>query len=328
MADNNEITEDIRKRKNFGTSRLGLYITLTGWLAFLVNISQVFQGTDLVTALTNLLSFEAKDIPMRAISLAIPLILTIIGYLVYEREKYLGHVISSGRKLESKNISLETSYKKLYDKMKDGVTGSAHTVLLEETRLMGRGSSAVLSDIINYRIRHLRDEAAHLLMEDRLRFRAIFLLQEALMKSSETGTIDVRAYLNAICRELIEEYHVSNAKLELDIKPTRMGINTLFPLGMIVCELVMNSLKHAFSEVEEPAIKLTLDSPSKESAVLWIMDNGKGIPEDLDMSSLDTMGLKMVNKMARAMKADISRDKAGPGTTYSLTFSLSSRVPV
>jgi two-component sensor histidine kinase len=328
MTENMQKTDDIQKKKNFGTSRLGLYIVLTGWLAFLVNISQVFQGTDLVTALANLLSFEPKHIPMRAISFAIPLILTIIGYLVYEREKYLGHVISTGRRLESKNISLETSYKKLYDKMKDGVAGSAHTVLLEESRIMGRGTSAVLSDMIDYRIRHLGDEAAHVLKEDRLRFRTMFLLQEALMKSSEPGAIDVRAYLNAVCRELMDEFHSTNVKLDLDIKETKMGINTLFPTGMIVCELVMNSLKHAFSETGEPAIRITLASPSKGQGVLWVMDNGKGILEGLDINAMDTMGFKMVNKMTRAMKARFSREQAEQGAAFSLTFSLSSRAPV
>lgn len=327
MADSRQNTEDITPVKRFRTSRLGLYIVLTGWLAFLVNISQVFQGTDLVTAMTSLLSFELKQIPMRAISFAIPLILTIIGYLVYERERYLGHVISTGRRLESKNISLETSYKKLYDKMKDGEAGSSHTMLLEESRLMGRGTSAVLSDIIDYRIRHLGDEAAHLLQEDRLRFRTIFLLQEALMKSSEPDSIDIRVYLNAVCRELMDGFHASGVKLDFDIKDAKMSINTLFPMGVIVCELVMNSLKHAFSEVEEPAIKITLASPSKDHGVLWVMDNGRGFPVDLDISGLDTIGIKMVNKMARVMKARVTREKAEKGTAFAIDFSLSSRVP-
>jgi two-component sensor histidine kinase len=212
--------------------------------------------------------------------------------------------------------------------MKDGVAGSAHTVLLEESRLMGRGTSAVLSDIIEYRIRHLGEDAAHVLKEDRLRFRAIFLLQEALMKSSGPGSIDARAYINSVCRELMDEFHAMNIKLDLDIKDARMGINTLFPAGMIVCELVMNSLKHAFGETGEPVIGISLASPAKGNAVLRVMDNGKGIAGELDISSLDTMGFKMVNKMARAMKAGIAREKTGQGTAFSLTFSLSSRAPV
>jgi len=328
MAEDRQNTEELAPRKRLGTSRLGLYIVISGWLAFLVNISQVFQGNDLVTALTTLLSFEVKQLPVRAISLAIPLILTIIGYLVYEREKYLGHLISTGRRLESKNISLETSYKKLYDKMKDGVTGSAHTVLLEESRLMGRGTSAVLSDIVEHRIRSLGEEAAHLLKEDRLRFRAIFLLQEALMKSTEPSSIDVRAYLGAVCRELMDEFHASGVKLEIDIKDVRMGISNLFPIGVIVCELVMNSLKHAFFEAEEPTIRITLVTPAKGQGILWVMDNGRGIPEGLDINAMNTIGIRMVNKMARAMKAQLTREQAEQGTAFALAFRLSSRVTV
>jgi len=327
MADNNHKANDMLPRVRFSASGLSLYIIATGWLAFLVNISQVFQWADFDTAMMSLLSFDARHIPMRAISLAIPLILTIIGYLVYEKEKSLGQAIATGRRLESKNISLETSYKKLYEKMRDGVAGSAHTMLLEESRLMGRGLSSVFSDIIEYRIKHLGDEAALVLKEDRLRFRTIFLLQEALLKANEPGSVDVRAYFNAICRQLIDEFNMTNVNLVIDVKDTKMGINTLFPCGVIVCELAMNSLKHAFSEVEEPGIKISLLSPAKGQAVLWIMDNGTGIPGGLDISTLDTMGLRLVNRMARAMKATITRDQAEKGTAFALSFSLSGRLP-
>jgi hypothetical protein len=64
MAEKREGSGDVPARKNLGTSRLGLYIVLTGWLAFLVNISQVFQWTDFDTALMSLLTFEARHIPM------------------------------------------------------------------------------------------------------------------------------------------------------------------------------------------------------------------------------------------------------------------------
>lgn len=327
MADNNHKAKDMLPRSRFRASGLSLYIVATGWLAFLVNLSQVFQWADFDTALMSLLSFDVKHLPMRAISLAIPLILTIIGYLVYEREKYLGQAITVGRRLESKNISLETSYKKLYEKMRDGVAGSAHTMLLEETRLMGRGASAVLSDILEYRIKHLEDDAANVLREDRLRFRAIFLLQEALLKANEPGDVDVRAYFNAICRQLIDEYHMANVNLDIDVKDTNMGINNLFPCGVIVCELVMNSLKHAFGDMEEPGIKISLVSPSRGQAVLWIMDNGTGLPSGLEISAMDTMGFRLVNRMARSMKATITRDQSEKGTAVALSFSLSGRLP-
>jgi len=327
MAQFNQRTEDIPPKMRFRASRLSLYIVATGWLAFLVTLSQAFQWMDFDDAFMNLFSFEIKQLPMRAITLAIPLILTIIGYLVYEREKYLGHIISTGRRLESKNISLETSYKKLYGKMKDGVAGSAHTLLLEESRLMARGASAVFSDIIDYRIKHLSDEASNALKEDRLRFRTIFLLQEALMKASEPGALDVRAYLNAICRELIEGVQASHVKLDIDVKDARMGVNTLFPCGVIVCELVMNSLKHAFEGINEPGIKVSLVSPANGQAVLWVMDNGIGIPVGLDISASDTMGFRMVNRMARAMNANITRDQSDSGTVLALAFGLSGRLP-
>ena len=311
----------------FKTSRLGLYIVITGWLAFLVIISQAFQWTDFDTALMSLFSFEPNVLPLRAIALAIPLILTIIGYLVYEREKFLGEMISTGRRLESKNISLETSYKKLYGKMKEGVAGSAHTMLLEESRLMIRGGNAVFSDVLEYRIRHLTEEASHVLREDQMRFRTIMLLHEALMRCTEPGKVDVRGYLRAVGANIIDTCQVPGVRLDVEVKGAGMSINTLFPCGMIVCELVMNSLKHAFANVEEPVVNISLQLPPKGRAVLSVMDNGSGIPEGMDLSAIDTMGLKMVNRMARTMKADVDREQGVQGTSYAITFNPSGRLP-
>lgn len=319
--------DDKQKRKPFKASRLGMYIAVFGWVSFLVIVGQGFEWADVETVFFNFFSVDIKVLPYRAMALAVPLIFSIIAFMVFQREKFLGDVITTGRRLESKNLSLETSYKKLYGKMKEGVAGSAHTVLLEETRLMVRGADAVIGDMIEYRIRHLGEEAARVLKDDLLRFKSIVLLQEMLMRCTEPGKIDVRGYIVTICRELSSAFNMGKVKFDVDVRLKNMGVNTIFPLGLIVTELVMNSMKHAFAETEEPTLGIIIKNADKAEAVFMYTDNGCGIAEDLDISRLDTMGFKMVGRMARAMKGRVLREQGIHGMSLQVFFNPSGKVP-
>lgn len=312
--------DNMPKRKPFKTSRLAMYIAGFGWVSFFVIVSQGFEWADVETVFFNFFSPDMKMLPYRAMALAVPLIFSIIAFMVFQREKFLGDVISTGRRLESKNLSLETSYKKLYGKMKEGVAGSAHTVLLEESRLMIRGADAVIGDMIEYRIRHLGEEAARVLKDDLLRFKSIVLLQEMLMRCTEPGKIDVRGYFVTICNELSSVVNATKVKFDVDVRIKNMGVNTVFPCGIIVTELAMNSMKHAFAETQEPTVSIVIKKADKGEAVLIYTDNGCGIAEDLDIARLDTMGFKMVGRMARAMKGRVVRDQGIHGVSFQIFF--------
>lgn len=309
-------------KKKFKVSRLGLYIVIFGWLSFLVTISQAFEWADFETVFLSFFSADIKVLPFRALALSIPLIFTVIGYMVFMREKFLGQVLSSGRKLESKNLSLETSYKKLYGKMKEGVAGSSHTILLEESKVLSRGFSVVLSDVMDFRIRHISPDVSSLLKADMLRFRAITLLQEGFARANEPGKMDVRGYIRAISRELMEFYGMTNVKLDVDVKVNGLGMGAVLPCGVIICELVMNSLKYAFKEVKEPAVMIGMLMASRTDVLLRYSDNGIGLPDGLDISSLDSIGFKLLGKMSRAMKGRVARVDSVQGVAFDITFPL------
>lgn len=328
MADIHHDKADLPQRKPFKSSRLGLYIVVLGWVAFLVTISQAFEWADFETVFFSFFSTDPKVLPFRALALTIPLLFTIIGYMVFMREQFLGEVITSGRKLESKNLSLQTSYKKLYGKMKEGVAGSAHTVILDEYKLLSRGVGSVLSDLMRYRIEHAPGgDARSFAIEDNIRLRAIMLLQEVFAKSVEQGKFDMRAYLRTVCKEVADFYNRPALNVEVEVKTGRLGMNHIFPCAIIVSELVMNSLKYAYVKTDEPTLRISLIQDPKGFAVLRVADNGSGIPEGMDISDKDTIGLKMASRMARAMKGSLVREDGVQGTAFSVTFNVAGVIP-
>ena len=93
-------------------------------------------------------------------------------------------------------------------------------------------------------------------------------------------------------------------------------MDTAVPLGIIVNELVSNSLKHAFTEDEEGEIRIKLCREEKNNEMhkslfsLTISDNGKGIPENIELESLESLGLQLVNTLVDQLdgKIELKRD--------------------
>jgi two-component sensor histidine kinase len=112
--------------------------------------------------------------------------------------------------------------------------------------------------------------------------------------------------------------------------------NTLFnmdvavPLGIIVNELVSNSLKHAFTEKEEGEIRIKLCRKEKNNEIdkslfsLTISDNGKGIPENVELESFESLGLQLVSILVDQLdgKIELKRDE---GTKFRITFRVAER---
>lgn len=106
----------------------------------------------------------------------------------------------------------------------------------------------------------------------------------------------------------------------MDINHISLDINTAIPCGLIINELVTNSLKHAFPEGKEGEIKISLHSMNENTFELMVGDNGIGISEDVDFRSIKSLGLQLVvllaeNQLHGAVNLDMSK-----GTEFIITF--------
>jgi two-component sensor histidine kinase len=105
-------------------------------------------------------------------------------------------------------------------------------------------------------------------------------------------------------------------------------MDTAVPLGIIVNELVSNSLKHAFTGDQEGEIRIRLCREEKGNEIhkslfsLTISDNGKGIPESIKLESLESLGLQLVNTLVDQMDGEIKLERAH-GTEFRITFNVS-----
>jgi PAS domain S-box-containing protein len=165
--------------------------------------------------------------------------------------------------------------------------------------------------------------------ESQNRVISMSLIHEELHKGEVTDTLDFSAYLQKLAENLFQTYILSskNISLLMDLEENAFfNMDTAVPLGIIVNELISNSLKHAFTENQEGEIRIRLCREEEKREIeslfnLTISDNGKGIPEDIEFETLESLGLQLVSTLVDQMdgKIEIKREK---GTEFKITFKV------
>jgi PAS domain S-box-containing protein len=166
--------------------------------------------------------------------------------------------------------------------------------------------------------------------ESQNRVISMTLIHEELYKGEGTDTLNFSEYLKRLAENLFQTYSLSSKNLSLctDLEEnTFFNMDIAVPLGIIVNELVSNSLKHAFTEGKKGQIRIKLyrkeinDETSKSLFSLTVSDNGKGIPENLKLESLESLGLQLVNILVDQVDGKIEL-KRNHGTEFEITFSV------
>jgi len=129
------------------------------------------------------------------------------------------------------------------------------------------------------------------------------IAHEKLYMSKDLENIDAADYIKKLADFLFHSYRVGTEKLslEIDVEEMYLGIDTIIPMGLIVNELITNSLKYAFKPGENGLIKLSLKS-NGNLLVLTISDNGKGIPENIDVFNAESLGMQIVVTLTEQLK--------------------------
>jgi len=189
----------------------------------------------------------------------------------------------------------------------------------------------VISSLLDLQAEKFFDnEVLEAFRESQDRVFSMSLIHEELYKGEGTDTLDFSAYLQKLAENLFQTYSLrsKNLNLLMDLEENAFfNMDIAVPLGIIVNELVSNSLKHAFTEEEKGEIRIKLCREEKNNEIqescfsLTISDNGKGIPENLEFERLDSLGLQLVSTLVDQLdgKIEIKRDQ---GTEFRITFNL------
>ncbi|MFC1717112.1 histidine kinase dimerization/phosphoacceptor domain -containing protein [Candidatus Poribacteria bacterium] len=204
-------------------------------------------------------------------------------------------------------------------------------VLLKEIHHRVKNNLQVISSLLNLQSGYINDEAAlQMFKESQNRVRSMALIHEKLYQSEDLARIDFAEYIQDLANYLLRMYGTGTyrVRLRVNIEDVSLDIDTAIPCGLIVNELVSNSLKYAFpmedialdeQRESEAEIRVDVRSDNSSNLMLIVSDNGVGFPENLDFRETESLGLQLVNTLTEQLEGSIELDRTS-GTTFKITF--------
>jgi hypothetical protein len=196
-------------------------------------------------------------------------------------------------------------------------------VLLKEIHHRVKNNLQIVSSLLQMQSRRTKDEDVALVLQDsQNRIASIALVHEKLYRSENLAQIDFAQYVPDLITHLFDSYNISSSRVRISyqVEDIALAIDTAIPCGLILNELVSNSLKYAFPEDHKGEIKIKFKRNSDDSLTLLVRDNGVGIPKSFDIETTTSLGLTLVLGLVDQIDGTLDLN-CDSGTEFTITFS-------
>jgi two-component sensor histidine kinase len=162
-----------------------------------------------------------------------------------------------------------------------------------------------------------------LLDENRSRIQAMGLVHERLYNAQDVAGLCAAEYLHDLVDQLVSIYSGSTPTVfpQIQVDDIVLDIDTAIPCGLILTELVSNSLHHAFAPEGggEASLRIELLTGEDGWLTLVVADSGLGLPADLDWRHSESLGLQLVSLLVDQLQGTIELDRSA-GTAFNISF--------
>jgi len=241
----------------------------------------------------------------------IPILLS--GSVMYDKSGNITGILCVSQDITERKIAQDNMKRSLQEK----------EVLLREIHHRVKNNMQIISSLLNLQMDAVKDiRLSQALMESQNRITSMALIHEKLYQSSDLMLINFKEYINDLTIGIFQTYGVNREmiKLNINVEDTSMDIDHAIPAGLIINELITNSLKYAFPERRKGIIYIILKTMKDDMVELVIGDNGLGLPRDFDFKNLKTLGLHLVTTLVETQlhgTIDINKDN---GTEFIIQF--------
>jgi len=198
-------------------------------------------------------------------------------------------------------------------------------VLLKEVHHRVKNNLQVISSILNLQSSYTDDpRTIELLKESQNRIKSMSFIHESLYQTKNFAGVNFKEYVHNLCNNLLFSYYPKGKRvfIEQDIADVHLNLDTSIPCGLIINELISNSLKYAFVNQEEGTIHIIVKGGTKKEkdlVTITVNDNGPGLPKGLDFEDSPSLGLQLVTVLTKQLNGKITLDNS-KGAKYTLTF--------
>lgn len=195
-------------------------------------------------------------------------------------------------------------------------------ILLQEIHHRVKNNLQVILSLLRLQSRFITDpDAVNKFKVTQNRVRTIAILHENLYRSDDLAKIKFRGYVKILAEDLLYFYEMNDHNIDMvvDVEDVSLNIETAIPCGLIINEIVANSLKYAFPDHRSGQIKIILTVDGDNKINLIVSDTGIGFPEGIDVETTNTFGMQLIKYLSKQLKARIKLDRSN-GTTFKLVF--------
>ncbi len=243
------------------------------------------------------LQTEAREKNQRILLLGMALLF--LGLLVIGMIWLYRRVTRQRRQISAQSLRLEVMMKELHHRVKNNLQ--------------------IVSSLLSLQTHKLKDEEAiGVLKESQLRVQAMSLIHQRLYKKEELTAINMREYITDLASSLVAAYGYSpeNFDLHVSVEKELMDIDKALPLGLILNEMITNSLKYAYAGAARPELAITLEDAGGQTFVR-VRDNGIGIDEQVWKKNTSSFGKQLINALCRQLRAEQDISSHG-GTLFTI----------
>jgi len=202
--------------------------------------------------------------------------------------------------------------------------------LLKEIHHRVKNNLTVISSLLNLQSQYIKDkDDLMMFMESQSRAKSMALIHQRLYDSSDLKSINFGDYIRTLANEMFQTYvyDPSTVKLNLMVEDIMLDVNTAIPLGLILNELLTNSMKYAFPSEGLNGINGQINGninvnlfKNNGNYTMIVEDDGVGFPDDVDMENTDSLGLQLINSLTDQIDGDIILNRTN-GTSFTIKFS-------
>lgn len=196
------------------------------------------------------------------------------------------------------------------------------TNLLREIHHRVKNNMQIVSSLLNLQKEYVEDqEVINVLQESQNRVRTMAMIHANLYKSQDFMNINMKEYIRDSIQNLIYSYLGKAEKIRLITEiedDITLNIETALPIGLIINEIVSNTMKYAFPNDSTGNIKISLKSQNN-GYTLNVMDDGIGLPKNLDINQTETLGMRLILNLVEQLEGNLSIN-SNKGLEYNIDF--------
>jgi PAS domain S-box-containing protein len=191
-------------------------------------------------------------------------------------------------------------------------------LLLREIHHRVKNNLQIIASLLNLQARYIADpKVLESIKESQSRVRAMALVHERIYRSHNISEINLKEYLNYLTKQIFSFYNIPQYQIGITVTMDDImtNIDTVIPIGLIMNELVSNSLKHGFPEGRKGTVSIECTPQGADMLRFVYHDNGIGMPAGFDWKNAESLGLRLVNSLVDQLNGTIVLG-TGEGTTF------------